>query len=94
MTRENGRIFRRKKIPWRIIEGEAVLVDVDKGEVVHFNEVGAEIWNALDGRTSIDRIVARVQELFDVPDDDAAADTVAFIESLAELGLVEQVAVL
>ena len=81
-------ISKNEKVPWRIIEGEAILVDIGKGEVIHFNEVGAEIWDFLDGKKKVEEIVQHVCDVFEVDGDTARKDTHEFIQLVFEKGLV------
>lgn len=81
-------ISKNKRVPWRIIESEAVLVKVDSGEVVHLNEVAAEIWRIIDGKRKISGIIAHIYTSFDVEKVEAEKDTLDFLESLLEKSLV------
>ena len=82
-------ICRKRDIPWRIIEGEAIVVEVDRGEIIHLNETGAEIWNVLDGERSVSEIISHIFNTFEVPEEDADKDTRDFIGQLIEMGLLE-----
>ncbi len=81
-------ISKNKRVPWRIIEGEAVLVKVDSGEVVHLNEVAAEIWRIIDGQRKISGIIAHICSSFDVDREQAEKDTLDFLGSLLGKNLV------
>lgn len=76
------------KVPWRIIEGEAVLVKVDSGEVIHLNEVAAEIWRIIDGKKSISEIIDHIHDHFEVGREQAKKDTLEFFQSLSEKNLI------
>ena len=81
-------IARNTKVPFRIIEGEAILVDAKKGEVIHLNEVGAEIWGFLDTRKKVAKVIGHICEVFDVDEKTAREDTLEFIRELTEAGLL------
>ena len=83
-------ILKNKRVPWRIIEGEAILVKVDSGEVIHLNEVAAEIWRIIDGKRKISEIVDHIQKDFDVDREEAKKDTLEFIQSLSDINLVTE----
>jgi hypothetical protein len=85
------RIAKNKKIPWRIVEGEAILVDVSGASIIHLNEVGAEIWNVIDGKNSIADIVKHISNTFDVDEKTAQNDTIEFIKQLFEKGVIEDI---
>jgi hypothetical protein len=46
------------------------------------------IWNAADGRTSLDEIVARLCDEFDVGPEAARHDAEAFLEEMAAHGIM------
>ena len=75
-------VVKNEKVPWRIIEGEAILVGVDKGEVIHLNGPAAFIWDAIDGTRTINDIVDHIAAEFDVEKHVAEKDVVEFIEIL------------
>ncbi len=81
-------ISKNKRVPWRIIESEAVLVKIDSGEVVHLNEVAAEIWRLINGQRKISGILAQICRSFDVEKKQAEKDTLDFLESLVDKNLV------
>lgn len=72
----------------RSVENEAVLLLPEQGEVKVLNEVGARIWMLVDGSRSIADIAVVISAEYDVALSDAEADTLAFLQSLAERGLV------
>ncbi len=84
----NSRVFKKKDMPWRIIEGEALLVDVDKGDVLYLNEVGASIWRTInekvDKKTLVKDIVGYICSQFEVDKNTAEADVLQFLNKLAE----------
>jgi len=83
-------VSKNERVPWRIIEGEAILVKVDSGEVIHLNEVAAEIWRIIDGKRKISEIVDHIQKDFDVDKEQAEKDTLEFIQSLSDINLVTE----
>jgi hypothetical protein len=83
-------ISKNERVPWRIIEGEAILVKVDSGEVIQLNEVAAEIWRIIDGKRKISEIVDHIQKDFDVDKEQAEKDTLEFIQSLLNINLVTE----
>lgn len=82
-------VSKNEKVPWRIIEGEAILVDVDKGEVIHLNEVGAEIWSSIDEEKSVDEIINHICDQFEVDKETAKKDTLEFLDKLIERGVAK-----
>ena len=92
MVSIKSQIFGKKDIPWRIIEEEALLVDVHKGEVIHLNEVGAEVWKVInekeDEKTSVKDLIEHICSQFEVEKDTAKTDVLEFVNELVQKGLV------
>jgi len=72
----------------RVVDNEAVLVLPDIGKVKVFNEVGAAIWQLIDGKRDIRQISAEICAQFDVDAETAKADTLQFIADLIEREIV------
>jgi hypothetical protein len=68
----------------RTVEGEAVIVLPESGQVAVLNEVGTQVWELADGQHSVEEIVASVVEAYDVSPDQAREDVDAFVQELIE----------
>ncbi len=90
MVTDGTRVTKNEHIPWRIIEEEAILIDLEEGEVVRLNPVGAEIWSAIDGVRTIEEIVDHICRTFDVSQWKANRDVHRFITSLLRHELVQE----
>jgi len=75
-------------LPWKLIENEAILIHLEEGELLRLNEVGAEIWKALDGRP-LSEMVAHIQETFAVSRGKAEKDTLSFVKQLLQEELIQ-----
>ena len=80
----------------REIAGETMLIPItsqlaDMQKIFTLDEVSALIWSLLDGKHSLQDIVAAVTRDFDVAEEAATADANRFLGELCEVGLVEQV---
>lgn len=65
-----------------------VIVSPTDGRLSVLNEVGAFIWELINGQNSVDFIVSQVVDHFDVSSETARADVVSFLQALAERDLV------
>lgn len=88
MIKKDAVIIKNEGVPWRIIEGEAILVQVETGEVIHLNEVATEIWGAVDGKKTIAEIISHITASFEVKRDEAERDTFEFVNKLLDKSLV------
>ncbi len=72
----------------RRLDQEAVVVLPDRGEVKVLNEVGAQIWALADGSRTVQEIAAAICQEYDVPPAVAEADTLSFLATLQQKGLI------
>jgi hypothetical protein len=86
-----ARLQRIEGIAWRLIEGEAVLVNVRRDEVIHLNPAASFLWSSLDGQASLADVARSMTEEFEVDAETALADTIAFAADLLEQGAAEVV---
>jgi hypothetical protein len=80
---------RNHKVPWRIVEGKAVLVSVNNSKVVVFNEVGTSVWSFLDKERTFDDIVDHIASEFEADKTAVAKDVEAFLGELKEKEVLE-----
>jgi SynChlorMet cassette protein ScmD len=64
----------------------AVLFNPDTAYAVGTNPIGVAIWKLMDGRRSIEEIVAIIKNSFDDTPDTACKEIHAFVDKLAENG--------
>ena len=77
----------------RKINDEFILVPIrqDVGQlssIYTLNEVGARIWELIDGRCSVEDITKKIIEEFEVESRDAEADVRFHLEQLEKKGLI------
>ena len=66
----------------------AVLFNPDTADAVGTNPVGVAVWRRMDGRRSLEQIVAEIKEEFDDVPGTALEDIRKFVDKLAEGGYV------
>ena len=79
---------RNPNIIGRMTDDEAVLVMPQKGQVKVINEVGAVVWELIDGKRDVGQIVDEVCSQFDVDRVAAEADTLNFISELIKREII------
>ncbi len=72
----------------RVLAGEAVVLTPLNSKIYNLNETGSRIWEWLDGEPTVGEIVANVRREFEVSEEQAIRDVVAFLEELAAKGMV------
>lgn len=78
----------RRQVPWRLLDTEALVVDVKAGLLYPLNSVGARIWELSDGRRSVEEIVRILTEEFDASEETIREDAVRFLAELAQAKLL------
>lgn len=72
----------------RMVDGEAVLVLPDQGQVKVLNQVGARFWSLADGSRTIAQIAQAICDEYDIDLARAEADALEFFTSLNDKGVV------
>lgn len=77
----------------RRIEDEVILVPIrhdvaDLQSIYTLNEVGAYIWEQIDGHRTTAEILALTVEEFQVTEEEAQKDLTQFIEELSAIGAI------
>lgn len=80
---------RRPEIPWRVIDGEAVVVNPRAGLVYPFNPVATRCWELADGSHSLEAMIDTLAGEFEAPREQIQQDVEAFLRSLQEKGLID-----
>ena len=81
-------LLKNKDVPWRMIDKEAILVDIKKSESIYFNEMAARIWDCLDGKKTIKEIIKNIRGISDVNEKTVTNDIFEFLENLLEKKLI------
>jgi len=66
----------------------AILFNPDTADAVGTNPVGVAVWKLMDGRRTVNEIVAEIKDQFAEVPDAAAKDVLAFIKDLSQRGFV------
>lgn len=74
------------------VDDEVVLMSVQNGEYYNLNPVASEIWLMLENTPTIQEIVVRNQQEYDVPAEQCTTDVMQLLDELIQERLVELVA--
>ncbi len=77
----------------RNVVGETIIVPVksnvgDLDSIYTLNELGTMIWELIDGQKTVNQIVEEICIAYDVSPEEARKDSLEFLESLEEAGLI------
>jgi hypothetical protein len=77
-----------ERLSYRIIDGEAVVVNLTDSVFHTLNPVATFIWQHIDGHTMVKDIVSRISSDFDIDPFTAEKDCVEFISELVRKNLL------
>jgi hypothetical protein len=81
-------VRRNEKTASRVLEGEAIVLTPTDSKIHSFNETGSRIWELLAEEPTVRKIIAQIRSEFEVGEEQAQADVIAFLEELAVKGMV------
>ena len=73
---------------FRELNGEAVILNLDKGTYFGLNSVGMRIWQLCERHASLRDVWATMQRAFDAHGDTLRLDLLAFVNELSSKGLL------
>jgi hypothetical protein len=79
---------KNKNTAYRILDGEALVVNFSNSSFYVLNPVGTFIWDRCDGQQTMAKIAAALAEKYEVTPEEAITDCRQFIEELLEEGLL------
>ena len=78
---------------FRVVDGQAIVMQAENAEVHILNDVGTRVWGLLDGKRTVEEIVdlvgKQLRSEYDGVPQDLAADVIAFIEDIGKRGMIE-----
>lgn len=70
------------------LAGEKVMVDLEHGQYLLLAGSGSAIWELLEDGLTVDSLVARLLELYEIDEAACREDTAEFLTKLETLGLI------
>ena len=80
--------LRRTGIEWREVDGEMVALDLESSNYLAVNPTGTTLWPLLVEGATREALMQRLVEAFSVDESQAARDVDAFVEQLADVGIL------
>jgi hypothetical protein len=77
-----------RKLAFRELAGEVIVIDLEKSLFYSLNPVGSMIWQCCDGQTAVVQIVDRIVAEFEVDPATAEADCRAWLADLTQRGII------
>lgn len=73
------------------MDGQWVILHAEQQTMTKLNELGGWIWENLKDGAVVGDLIAQVVDTFEVTADVAQQDVLSFLESLREIGVIEEV---
>ena len=83
-------VVNEAKIAARVMDGEAVIIDLATGLYYSMDGVGGDVWELIEHGHAVSQIAEAVAVRYDVTLERARADLDKLVGALAEQGLVEE----
>ena len=84
----NTVLSRNPEAAYRVYDGQATVVLPGRSEINVLNEIGSLIWERIDGDRTVGQIVQAVLDAYEIDSEQARSDTLDFLSSLQEHGMV------
>ena len=84
-------ITKNKEIDDADLDGEKVMMNLDKGQYFMMNEVGSRIWELIEGNTPIVNIIAALTNEYDVDEETCENTVMEFLGRLKNADLIKVV---
>ena len=78
-------------ITYRIIDNEAVILNLDNGYYYSLNEVGTRIWEAIDKRKNLGEILDLLKEKYHMSEKQLKDDLLALAKDLEKEEIIEKI---
>lgn len=88
MTKDQPTYTRSPDLISTEMDGEVVMMSIEKGSYFGLEGVGGAIWERMAGPVTLDEIVAALLADFEIEESQCRADTEAFVDELVGNGLV------
>ena len=70
------------------IDGQAMIMSIEKGEYYGLDEIGSRIWTLIETPHTVDAICVKLLEEYDVNREICENQVIEFLENLLNTGLV------
>ena len=79
---------RGEEVAAKVMDGEAIIINLANGVYYSMDKVGGLIWEAIEKQSSVAAMIAEVVARYDVPAEQAGADIQRILEELLQENLV------
>jgi len=77
------------RLVWRVVDGEALIVDLASGRFFSLDRVGTEVWTGLKNGLDLAQIVDAIATTYGVDEQTVRRDVDDLLEELSQEGLMD-----
>jgi hypothetical protein len=81
LQRKSGMLFNE-------IDGEVVMLSIEKSEYYGMDKVGSRIWKLLENRMLFKELIAKLMDEYDVTEVQCIQETIEFVKKMKEKNLI------
>ena len=85
---DNTLLSRREGLMAADMNGSAVMMDIMTGKYYNLSQVGGRIWELLEEPMTVAALIKKLTEEYDVSAQQCRADTMPFLTTLVQRGLL------
>ena len=89
LIRMDSKIVRDNEIIFSEMDGETVMMSIEKGEYYGINPIGSRIWGLLDSPKKVSELCDTLLPDYDVTPEQCAQDVLSFLNRMAEKGIIK-----
>ncbi|WP_294371695.1 PqqD family protein [uncultured Clostridium sp.] len=82
------KVCQSKSIDCAVIDGEAVMMDLERGTYYTLNSVAANIWNIIEDEIYISKIIEKLLEIYDVDFETCEKSLLKYLNYMDKYGLI------
>jgi hypothetical protein len=79
---------RKRDMLFNEIDGEVVMLSIENSEYYGMDKIGSRIWELLEQPLSLNELLGKLMEEYEVSDQKCKDDTLAFINKLKDKKLI------
>lgn len=84
----NNIVQRTPEMVYSKLDGEVVMMSVENGEYYGLNEIGSAIWERIADEITVDELIIKLMEDYEVDRPECKADTLEFLEEMISKKLI------
>jgi hypothetical protein len=84
----DSNLVRDKNIIFSDMDGETVMMSIERGEYYGINPIGSRIWGLLQTPKRVTELCGLLLPDFDVAPEQCASDVLQFLNQMAEKGII------